>query len=80
MACKYALPIIPMMITFRPRTGWRKLFGNGEPLVTIHVGDPIIPDTAASRKEEAVRLRDAAHKSMLDMAGIVSNPWPSGLD
>ena len=80
MACKYALPIIPMIITFRPRTGWRKLFGKGEPLVTIHVGDPIIPDTAASRKEEAVRLRDLAHKSMLDMAGIVSNPWPSGLD
>ena len=44
MAYKYALPVIPMVITFRPRTGWRKLFSKDEPLVTIHVGDPIIPN------------------------------------
>ena len=80
MAYKYALPIIPMVITFRPRTGWRKLFGNGEPLITIRVGDPILPDLSAPRKEEAARMRDTAHKTMLDMAGIVSNPWPSTID
>lgn len=80
MAYKYALPVLPMMITFRPRTGWRKLFCKGEPLVTIHVGDPIVPDTNAPRKEEAARMRDLAHKTMLDMAGIVSNPWPSSID
>ena len=80
MAYKYALPVIPLMITFRPRTGWRKLFGKGEPLLTIHVGDPIIPDTQAARKEETARIRDLAHKTMCEMAGIVSNPWPSSLD
>jgi 1-acyl-sn-glycerol-3-phosphate acyltransferase len=80
MAYRYSLPVVPLMITFRPRTGWRKLFGKGEPLVTIHVGDPIVPDTGAPRKEETARLRDLAHKTMLDMAGIVSNPWPSGLE
>ena len=80
MAYRYALPVLPLMISFRPRTGWRKLFGNGEPLLTIHVGDPIVPDTKASRKEETARIRDLAHRQMLDMAGIVSNPWPSGLD
>ena len=80
MAYRYSLPIVPMILTFRPRMGWRKLFGNGEPLITIHVGDPIIPDTGAPRKDEAARMRDAAHKAMLDMAGIVSNPWPSHID
>lgn len=80
MAYRYSLPIVPMILTFRPRTGWRKLFCNGEPLITIHVGDPIIPDTGAPRKDEAARMRDAAHKAMLDMAGIVSNPWPSHID
>lgn len=80
MAYRYSLPVLPLMITFRPRTGWRKLFGKGEPLVTIHVGDPIVPDTTAPRKDETVRIRDLAHKNMLDMAGIVSNPWPSGLE
>lgn len=80
MAYRYSLPVLPLMISFRPRTGWRKLFGKGEPLITIHVGDPIVPDTSAPRKEETARLRDLAHKNMLDMAGIVSNPWPSGLE
>ena len=80
MAYRYSLPVVPTIITFRPRTGWRKLFGKGEPLLTIHVGDPIVPDPAAPRKEETARMREAAHKAMLDMAGIVSNPWPAGID
>ena len=80
MAYKYALPILPMIISFRPRTGWRRFFGKGEPLLTIHVGDPIVPDLNAARKEEVARLRDFAHTAMLDMAGIVSNPWPSNID
>ncbi len=80
MAYKYDLPIIPTVISFRPRTGWRKLFSKDEPLLTIHVGDPIIPNLNTPRKEETVRMRDLAHKAMLEMAGIVSNPWPSGID
>ncbi len=80
MAYRYSLPVIPMIISFRPRTGWRKLFGKGEPLLTIHVGDPIIPDLSKNRKEESVRMCDLAHKTMRDMAGIVSNPWPSYID
>ena len=80
MAYRYSIPVIPMMISFRPRTGWRRLISKGEPLITIHVGDPIVPNPNASRKEEPTRMRDAAHKAMLDMAGIVSNPWPSGID
>ena len=80
MAYRYALPVIPMIISFRPRTGWRTLFLKDEPLLTIHVGDPILPNLNASRKEEVARMRNAAHKTMLDMAGIVSNPWPSAID
>lgn len=80
MACKYSLPVLPMMISFRPRTGWRRFFSKGDPLLTIRVGDPIAPNINASRKEEAARMRDLAHKNMLDLAGIVSNPWPSNCD
>ena len=80
MAYKYNLPVLPMMISFRPRTGWRRIFSNSGPLLTIHVGDPIVPDLNAPRKEEVARLRDLAHSAMLDMAGIISNPWPSTID
>ncbi|MBP5667206.1 MAG: hypothetical protein J6X32_03565, partial [Salinivirgaceae bacterium] len=80
MAYRYSLPIVPLMISFRPRTGWRRFISKNEPLLTIRVGDPIIPKVKASRKDEPARMRDVAHKAMLDMAGIVSNPWPSGVD
>ncbi|MBQ1819906.1 MAG: 1-acyl-sn-glycerol-3-phosphate acyltransferase [Bacteroidales bacterium] len=80
MAYRHGLPVVPLVISFRPRTGWRKLFGKGEPLLTIHVGDPIVPDLTVSRKAEVARIRDLAHQTMLDMAGIVSNPWPSSID
>ena len=49
-------------------------------LSAIHVGDPIVPDLNAPRIEEVARMRDLAHQTMLDMAGIVSNPWPSSID
>lgn len=80
MAYKYDIPVLPLMISFRPRTGWRKLFCKDEPLITIHIGDPIIPNLNISRKEDAARMRDLAHKTMLEMAGVVSNPWPSSID
>ena len=80
MAYRHGLPVVPLVISFRPRTGWRKLFGKGEPLLTIHVGDPIVPDLTVPRKAEVARIRDLAHQTTLDMAGIVSNPWPSSID
>ena len=80
MAYRHGLPVVPLVISFRPRTGWRKLFGKGEPLLTIHVGDPIVPDLTVPRKAEVARIRDLAHQTMLDKAGIVSNPWPSSID
>ena len=80
MAYKYSLPVLPLMISFRPRTGWRRFFNKSGPLLTIRVGDPIVPIPNASRKEEVARMRDLAHQTMLDLAGIVSNPWPSNID
>ncbi|MDD6364126.1 MAG: lysophospholipid acyltransferase family protein [Bacteroidales bacterium] len=80
MAYKYSIPVIPTVISFRRRTGIFKLFGKDEPLLTIHVGEPIIPDKSTPRKEETARIRDLAHRSMTEMAGILNNPWPSALD
>ena len=80
MAYRHGLPVVPLVISFRPRTGWRKLFGKGEPLLTIHVGDPIVPDLTVPRKAEVARIRDLAHQTMPAMSSIVSNPWPSSID
>lgn len=77
MAYKYGLPVIPLVISYRKRTGIYKLFDKPEvPLVTISVGDPIIPDTAAPRKAEIARIGHEARECMIRMAGIKKNTWP----
>jgi len=78
MAYKYNCPMVPCMITYRERKGIHKWFGPQEvPLMTIHVGEPIMPDRSHSRKEEVDRLRVVAHERMEKMAGIEKNPWPA---
>ena len=77
MAYKYNMPLLPLYINYRPRTGIYKLFGKkDEPLLTISIGEPIFPDTTKPRKVEVDRLRDIAFERMLKMAGIVENVWP----
>lgn len=75
-AYKYDLPIIPMVYTHRPRTGWRKLFCKGEPLMTLTVLEPMYADKSLPRKQSVDQLREEVCKKMLDVAGIVHNPWP----
>ena len=78
MSYKYNKPLLPCVITYRERTGIFRLFGPKElPLLTITIGEPIIPDTTQPRKTEVERLREVAHTQMTQMAGITHNPWPA---
>ena len=77
MAYKYNVPIIPFVITYRKRTGLYRLFGKqSEPLMTLHVEKPMLPDRTHGRKEEVDRMRIELHAQMERMAGILENPWP----
>lgn len=81
MAYKYNAPIIPTVITYRKRTFLYKLFGKSSlPCVTIHIGKPIFIDKTIPKNQEINRLRDLSHESMVKMAGIEINPWPSSMD
>jgi len=78
MAYKYNIPVVPFVFSYRPRTGIYKLFDKPEiPLLTLHVGTPIVPDITRPRKEEVTRILHEAHSQMVSMAGITSNPWPA---
>jgi 1-acyl-sn-glycerol-3-phosphate acyltransferase len=78
MSYKYNKPIVPCVITFRERTGIYRLFGpKSLPLLTITIGEPLLPDTTQPRKIEVERLRTQAHTQMQQMAGITHNPWPA---
>ena len=78
MAYKYGMPVVPCVITYRPRTGLYKLTEKPDvPLLTLHIGVPIIPDLTVSRKKEVERILKEAHSQMVKMAGIKKNPWPA---
>ena len=77
MAYKYGMPLVPCVVTYRKRTGLYRLTGKScEPLFTVKIGEPIIPDTKAPRREEVERLRNLAYERMLELAGIEHNTWP----
>lgn len=78
MSYKYNKPILPCVITFRERKGIYRLFGpKSLPLLTVTIGEPLLPDTTQPRKTEVERLRTQAHTQMTQMAGITHNPWPA---
>ena len=78
MAYKYGVPVVPCVITYRPRTGLYKLTEKPDvPLLTLHIGVPIIPDLTVPRKKEVERILKEAHSQMVKMAGIKKNPWPA---
>lgn len=78
MAYKYNIPVLPINISYRERTGIYKLFGKAEePLMTITVGEPIFPDVSQPRKNEVERLQLAAHAAVCELGGIIRNTWPA---
>lgn len=76
-AYKYQTPIIPMVISYRERTGLYKYFAKNKPLYTITIGEPMYPNMEMPRKESVDEMRDRVHAKMVEMAGITHNPWPS---
>jgi 1-acyl-sn-glycerol-3-phosphate acyltransferase len=78
MAYRYNLPVIPMAFSYRPPTGIYRFFKKGGPLITLRIGEPLLPDQSLSRKEAVTLLREQCHKKMVELAGIPEgqNPWP----
>ena len=78
MAYKYNVPVIPFVITYRERKGLYKLFvKSSEPLMTLTVGEPLLPDRTRPRKEQVDAMRLKLHAQMERTAGIQNNPWPA---
>ena len=68
-AAKYGKPLIPISMSFRPRTGFRKIFGKG-PFVDLHIAEPIYADKNLPMREAAEDLRARAYDIMQRMNGI----------
>ena len=68
-AVKYGKPLIPISMSFRPRKGFRRIFGRG-PFVDLHVSEPLFADPTLPPREAAMELRARAYKIMQEMNGI----------
>ena len=71
-AVEHNKPVVPFVFTYRKRTGLWKLFGKN-PLVNLHVGEPILPDLTLDKKEAINKLHKEAYHIMQVMAGINPN-------
>jgi 1-acyl-sn-glycerol-3-phosphate acyltransferase len=68
-AVKYEKPLIPISMSFRPRKGFRKIFGKG-PFVDLHIAEPIYADKTLKSRVAAEELRARAYMIMQEMNGI----------
>ena len=68
-AVRHNKPVIPLTFTFRERKGLWKLIGK-KPLVDLHIGDPLLPDTSLSVKEATDKMHKEAYHIMQVMAGV----------
>ena len=68
-AVKYNKPLSPISMSFRPRKGFRRIFGKG-PFVDLHVAEPIYACKALSPRAAADELRSRAYRIMQEMNGI----------
>ncbi|MDR2394906.1 MAG: 1-acyl-sn-glycerol-3-phosphate acyltransferase [Treponema sp.] len=80
MAYRYQLPVIPMAFSYRRPWGLYTLFKKNYPLITLRIGDPILPDVSLPRKEAVSLLREQCHKRIVELAGIRDNPYPCAGD
>ena len=69
-AVKYHKPLIPISMSFRPRKGFRRIFGKG-PFVDLHVAEPIYADETLPPREAAEELRLRASRIMQQMNGVM---------
>jgi 1-acyl-sn-glycerol-3-phosphate acyltransferase len=68
-AAKYNKPLIPISMSFRPRKGFRRIFGKG-PFVDLHIAEPIYADASLPTRDAAYALRAEAYRIMQAMNGI----------
>ena len=68
-AVKYDRPILPIVLTFRPRRGITKWFTK-KPQVDLHIGEPLLHDGELSPIDAARDMQERAYHIMQGMAGV----------
>jgi 1-acyl-sn-glycerol-3-phosphate acyltransferase len=79
MAYRYKLPVVPLAFFFsKPRFPFTlvNLFRKKKlPMITVRIGEPLLPDTELPRKEVVLKLRKECHEAIVRLAEVGDNPW-----
>ncbi|MCL2375125.1 MAG: 1-acyl-sn-glycerol-3-phosphate acyltransferase [Firmicutes bacterium] len=70
LAVKHNKPIVPMCFTYRPLRGLHKLFRRGGVSVTLHVGEPTMPDLSLPYTDAIEDLLTRSREKMHQMSGF----------
>lgn len=79
MAYKYNLPVLPLAFSYR-KPGFffaliNKLRKKDLPMITVTIGEPVMPDRSLGRREAVQKLRKLCHERIVELAGIEDNPY-----
>jgi len=83
MAHRYDLPVVPMAFSYsKPRPTPANLLRSARgkkrlPMITLRIGEPILPDKNLPRKEAVQKLRKDCHDAVVRLAGIRENRFPA---
>ncbi|MDR1898407.1 MAG: 1-acyl-sn-glycerol-3-phosphate acyltransferase [Treponema sp.] len=84
MAYRYNIPVIPLAFSYRKPWGpyalLNRLRKKNLPLVTLRIGEPILPNATMGRKEAVEKMRRLCHAKIVELAGIQDNPYPCDAD
>lgn len=71
LAVKHNQPILPMAFRFRDPGKLAKFFGAKEPFASLHIGEPIYPDSSIeSRAGRVNKLLNDSYRAVERLAGI----------
>jgi len=68
-AVRNNVPVLPIAFSYRKPKGLQKLFWH-RPLLTLHIGEPIFPDTSLGKVAAGEKLAREAHAAVCRLAGI----------
>lgn len=77
-ACKLNKPVVPIAVSYRKATWWRRLLFKQKALFTISIGELMFANPKLTGKEQEMELTTRLHQQVVSLAGLTqeSNLYP----
>ena len=65
IACDAQVPVVPIVVSWRKRKGFYRLFGKTKPCATVTVCPPVVPNYLLMKREMEVDLMERSYAAMM---------------